>query len=90
MKQFYHQEYTEKYNSPNRFMYRGQEVLLVSSGTAVLIVAGYVNEDVAQQSGAAKTAVTAVNPITDAAQREELSGLLSKKLTNKEVVFWDN
>ena len=88
MKQFYHQEYTEKHNSPNRFMYKGQEVLLVSSGTAVLIVAGYVNEDAAQQSEAAKTAVTSVNPITDKAQRTELTNLLRENVNNKDIIFW--
>jgi len=88
MKQFYHQEYTEKHNSPNRFAYRGQEVLLVSSGAAVLVVAGYINEDATQQSGAAKTAVTAVNPITDKEQRKELTNLLRENVKNKDIIFW--
>lgn len=69
-------------------MYRGQEVLLVSSGVAVLVVAGYINEDATQQSGAAKTSVTVVNPITDKEQRKELTNLLRENVKNKDILFW--
>ncbi len=93
MKQFYHQEheYADAHSSSvNRLQYCGKEVLLVGSSEPVLVVAGFIDGEFAKQKEGTKTAVTDIEPITDDAQRAELSDLLSKKVTNKKVIFWNN
>ncbi len=96
MKQFYHQEHEyadARVSSANRFQYKGKEVLLAGFSKPLLVVAGFISGEVAsQKEGFRRTAITDIEPIIDEAQREELSGLLRAKVTNKDavVIFWDN
>lgn len=93
MKQFYHleHEYADTHIlSVNRLSYDGKEVLLVGSSEPILVVAGFIAGELARQREGYSAAITDVEPITDDAQRKEISDLLSRKVTNKKVVFWNN